>query len=351
MATLQEALGQVRARIERYKDSSLNEEQTRYALIDPIIRALGWDTEDIDEVRSQYRFQSNDNPVDYALIISGKPRLFLEAKALRGSLNDRKWSHQIMGYAGVAGVEWIALTDGNEYRIYNSHAAVPVEKKLFRSVSITDQSDKLEETLSLLSKKSILKDEMAVLWQAFFVDRTVREKLEHLFGPEADPSVIRLLAAQIGNLSEDEIRASLGRARIRFDYSIDPIAPQVSAVLPPSVERAIDLMPVSNADDRQTEISLHTLIEAGIIHPPMQLEKPYKGHQLIAQIERNGTVTFGGKSFNSPSMAGKAARISIIGPGIAGNTNGWAFWRFKDSDGHFKEIDVLRKRYMSLFKS
>ncbi len=124
MATLKEALGQVRARIERYKDSSLNEEQTRYTLIDPIIRALGWDTEDIDEVRSQYRFQSNDNPVDYALIISGKPRLFLEAKALRGNLNDRKWSHQIMGYAGVAGVEWIALTEREDCQCVPNHLLV-----------------------------------------------------------------------------------------------------------------------------------------------------------------------------------------------------------------------------------
>ena len=37
-----------------------------------------------------------------------------------------------MGYASVAGVEWVVLTDGNEYRIYNSHATVPVEEKLLK---------------------------------------------------------------------------------------------------------------------------------------------------------------------------------------------------------------------------
>ena len=178
-----------------------------------------------------------------------------------------------------------------------------------------------------------------------------RERLEQLFGPEADPSVVRLLAAHLSNLSEDEIRASLGRARIRFDYSIDPHGPDESAMSPLNVEEAHHLIPVLNAGNRQTEISLQKLIEAGIIHPPMQLEKPYKGHQLIARVETNGTVTFGGTCFHSPSMAGKAARISIIGPGIAGNTNGWVFWRFKDSDGHFKELDVLRQRYMSLRES
>ena len=38
-----------------------------------------------------------------------------------------------MGYAIVAGVEWVVLTDGNEYRIYNTHAPVPVAEKLFHS--------------------------------------------------------------------------------------------------------------------------------------------------------------------------------------------------------------------------
>lgn len=350
MATLEEALNQVRARIERSKSAKLNEEQTRYTLIDPMIRALGWDTEDIDEVRSQYRYQSNDNPVDYALLISGKPRLFLEAKALGGNLEDRKWSHQIMGYASVAGVEWIALTDGNEYRIYNSHATVPVEKKLFRSVSITNQSEKIQDTLSLLSKQSILKDEMAILWQAQFVDRIVQERLEQMFAPEPEQSIIQLLAQQIRDLTESQIRASLRRARIRFDFTISPPSPD-GWVLPPIVAIK-DYQPSQGDSPQETPIgaSLIDLIETGFIEPPMQLEKPYKDHRLIARIEMNGTVTFEGKTYNSLSMAGKAARISVIGPGIAGNTNGWAFWRFKDADGKMKDMNVLRQRYLASLK-
>lgn len=268
--------------------------------------------------------------MDYALIISAQPRLFLEAKALGGNLNDRRWSHQIMSYASVAGVEWIALTDGNEYRIYNSHATVPVEKKLFRSVSITDQSDKLEETLSLLSKQSILKDEMAILWRSFFIDRTVREKLEQLFGSEPDPSIIHLIAGQIGNLSDKEIRASLERARIRFDFSIDPLFHE-STPLSPAPHDSDYAPPILVATNAPTEVTLRGLIDARLVNPPMQLEKLYREQLLTARIETNATVTFNGKAYTSLSMAGKAARISVIGAGIAANTNGWSFWRFKDS--------------------
>lgn len=46
----------------------------------------------------------------------------------------------MLTYAVSAGVEWVVLTDGNEYRIYNAHAAVPIEQKLFRLVRVTDES-------------------------------------------------------------------------------------------------------------------------------------------------------------------------------------------------------------------
>ncbi len=78
-----------------------------------------------------YKRKSMDNPVDYALMLQRTPRLFIEAKPLDGNLNDPKSAGQIMAYATVAH-QWVALTDGNEYRIYNSHAPVPVEQKLLQ---------------------------------------------------------------------------------------------------------------------------------------------------------------------------------------------------------------------------
>lgn len=76
--------------------------------------------------------------MDYALFLLRTPRLFIEAKSLGAHINDGKWASQILAYATVAGVEWVALTDGNEWRIYNSHAPVPVEQKLFRVVRVAD---------------------------------------------------------------------------------------------------------------------------------------------------------------------------------------------------------------------
>ena len=56
--------------------------------------------------------------------------------------------------ATVVGVRWCVLTNGDEYRIYNSHAPVNVEQKLFRSVRISDTANASSavDTLHLLSK-------------------------------------------------------------------------------------------------------------------------------------------------------------------------------------------------------
>jgi hypothetical protein len=55
-----------------------------------VLRALGWDLEDLDEVELEFRRKAMDNPVDYALMIQRTPRLFIEAKSLDGNLNDPK---------------------------------------------------------------------------------------------------------------------------------------------------------------------------------------------------------------------------------------------------------------------
>ena len=135
MTALVEAIHKAHKLIDGHKGPrGLNEENTKGALIEPILRALGWNVEDPDEVTREYKGKRRDKPVDYALRLLRSPRLFVEAKALGADLSDRKWAGQIMGYATVAGVKWAVLTDGNEYRIYNTHAPVDVEKKLLRRV-------------------------------------------------------------------------------------------------------------------------------------------------------------------------------------------------------------------------
>ena len=73
----------------------LGEQNTKSALIGPVLTALGWDLTNPGEVFHEYSKQPQDPRVDYALFVQGKPRVVLEAKDLHKDLSDRKWASQI----------------------------------------------------------------------------------------------------------------------------------------------------------------------------------------------------------------------------------------------------------------
>jgi hypothetical protein len=216
MATTQELVEQLRTKIARYH-APLGEQNTKAALIEPLLRGIGWDVEDVDEVHREYRVRSMDNPVDYALMLDRKPALFVEAKGTRENLEDRKWAGQIMQYAAVAGVEWVLLTNGDEYRIYNSHATVPVEDKLFRSARLSDPSTKPEEVLDLVSRPCVANGRISTEWRAHMVDYEVRHGLAVLFAPsKPDPSLVRLIQKRTNGVSAGQIKDALDRLQVTW---------------------------------------------------------------------------------------------------------------------------------------
>src|SRR3954463_7013898 len=103
---LQGAIRSVVEKIRRFQDRNLGEQNTKASLVEPVLEALGWDIRDPDEVHREFKPVPGDKPVDYALAILRKPRLFVEAKGLGEMLSDRRWIAQVLGYATVAGVEW-----------------------------------------------------------------------------------------------------------------------------------------------------------------------------------------------------------------------------------------------------
>jgi predicted type IV restriction endonuclease len=337
MTQLSEALADVRDKIARYQGKEVNEQNTKTALIDPVLRALGWDLGDLEEVQQEYKRRPRDKPVDYALLVLRTPRLFVEAKALGQDLKDRKWANQVMGYATVAGVEWVVITNGDEYRIYNACAAVPVEEKLFRTVALTAPNSPVEETLSLLSKERIRENQIQVLWSAHFVDRQVLAALEKLFSAEPDPSLIRLVKKRVKELSSQDIKTSLRRVRANFAYPVQPEGPSVARKTRGSII-------AKKAWETRHAASLVGLIQAGLLKPPLKLSRRYKGHDLEAELMPDGTVVFQGKHFRTLSAAASFAGSTVIGRRI--NTDGWLFWRYCAEDGKMVPLNMARQEFL-----
>lgn len=217
---LLKVLDTARSRIITYRDRRvrLTESDTIRVLILPIIEALGWDTGDVEEVKSEYRHKTSDNPVDYALFLQSAPVLFVEAKALDITLDDRRPLVQTLNYANTAGVDWCVLTNGAEYRIYKVHAPVEAEEKLFLTIQIDDPSGNLEplaEALSLLSRDRMRVRAIDALWSEWRVDRQVEAVLNTITRDEA---FMRLIAKRIDGVTAGEVRASLRRSELRSFY-------------------------------------------------------------------------------------------------------------------------------------
>jgi len=88
---------------------------TRYALVDPILRALGWDTEDPEQVVPES--QTETGRPDYAPKHNDKPIVMVEAKPLR---NDLEKAHEEgFRYCWRNKVPFYAITDGDVWELHD----------------------------------------------------------------------------------------------------------------------------------------------------------------------------------------------------------------------------------------
>lgn len=352
---LPEAVAAVRARISKYSSSkNFNEENTKASLVVPILQALGWDTNDPDEVHWEYKAKPKYNPVDFALLLQRTPCLLIEAKALRDRMRDDKLLNQVLSYASVAGVQWIALTNGDEYRIYNAAVPVPAEEKLFRTITISRDPDAVVvSTLSLLSRANLQDKKIGRLWDANFVDRQVRSALDDILNP-GDPksAVVNALRKLTGRkLTVGAIRASLRRARISIEFPPEPDIGAISTTLHAKTAAAKKQRRARETGPRhetQLGVSLRDLIEAGILVVPAKLVCEFRGHRLEAAVDGEGQVIYQAKAYGSPSLAAAVARRPFYVGGLPKDrlpaTNGWVFWKVVVR-GEPLILDELRKQY------
>lgn len=346
--------------VERYKTlrRRIGEQNTKATLIEPIIAALGWDVLDPEEVHREYRRRASENPVDYALLLVRTARLFIEAKGLGENLDDPRWANQTISYATAAGVQWVALTDGATWKIYNAHAPVPIEQKMFREVRVDSDADASFEVLTLLSKENLRDNRIEELWNGFFVDRQVRESLQELFTADDPPrDLVSLVAKRVPRLNRSEVRASLVRAEATFDF------PSEVSLAPAGVRsnKAPERESRANAREAKTHTEAHPrvspaerrtklrdVVESGRLRVGDTLDAKHLESRHTAVVEDGGMINYQGSKYDSPSGAGGAAKVVQFGPEVPDSvkaTDGWTFWHATDTlTGEHVSLKELRRR-------
>ncbi|HJZ59832.1 MAG TPA: hypothetical protein VKE74_33125 [Gemmataceae bacterium] len=232
---LQKVIKEMVAKIARYKGAVFNEQDTKAALIKPVLEALGWDTSDPEQVRHEFKTNPKDNPVDYALLDMRQPRLMVEAKGLGESLDDPKWVGQTLGYAAVGGAPWCVLTNGEEYRIYNATAPVAAAEKLLCKVRLTaDPVEQAAQLLGLISRANLGGNLIEMLWKAQHIDRKVGAALQQLFATP-DGRLVGLIRSKESGLAPKDVLNSLRRLTIRVEQP--PLQYPVGRVKPAAAKR------------------------------------------------------------------------------------------------------------------
>ena len=130
-------VNKLRERIDAHGDKLRQSEAlTRYALIDPLLRALGWDTADPELMIPEYR--SGGVSADYALLNNGRPAMMVEAKKLGTPLRDAVLAQGI-NYCLMAGTKHFSVTDGQLWEVYETHKPVPIDEKRIVSFDLKGQ--------------------------------------------------------------------------------------------------------------------------------------------------------------------------------------------------------------------
>ncbi len=148
-----------------------SEALTRYALIDPLLRELGWDTSDPNLMIPEY--SSGGGRADYALLSSGKPVMMVEAKSLDSSLQGAVG--QGIQYCLMQGTSYFSVTDGRRWEVYETHRPVPIDEKRVVSFDLNGPSA-AEACLQALS-----------LWRSSAISGRVRPGQAPVVGLLDDP--------------------------------------------------------------------------------------------------------------------------------------------------------------------
>ena len=94
---------------------SASETATRNQLIEPLMRALGWDTSDPELVTPEY--SAGQGRVDYALMHHGNPIVLMEAKKL-GTKLTAETLLQAFGYVNDGSVKYVVICNGDNWDVH-----------------------------------------------------------------------------------------------------------------------------------------------------------------------------------------------------------------------------------------
>ncbi len=127
------------------KATDINESDTVTIITDMLCDIFGYDK--YKNVTSEFAIKKTF--CDLAIKLDGKIPLLIECKAAGIDLKDDH-IRQATNYAADSGTEWVALTNGAEWKVYKIIFTKPVEKQLVYEFNLININVKKQSDLELL---------------------------------------------------------------------------------------------------------------------------------------------------------------------------------------------------------
>ncbi|RJS89769.1 hypothetical protein CW700_02950 [Candidatus Bathyarchaeota archaeon] len=116
---LETVLRDVIERIKKYRSIyERNEMAVRYQIVNPILKSLGWNPENPEEVMPN--LSTEEGTPDYCLLKNGKEILFIETKKLSADIERKEIVSQLAKYCFGEGTKYGLLTNGGVWILFKA---------------------------------------------------------------------------------------------------------------------------------------------------------------------------------------------------------------------------------------
>lgn len=344
-----------------------NEAETRQGIINPFFQSLGWDFGNFDLVRCEYSSEGHRDPIDYAFFSAPdaeKPVLLLEAKALETDLSNSRIVEQLCRYMGQTGVQWGVLSNGDKYVMYNSRRGTSYEDQKFLTLTISDVDTENGKSLSdlsglfnmLLSRENLENERIQQAYQNHMQGIQIESALKSLLSPPYENISIAIqrefrcddvntsddvnvkradIRKYLNDLAGDDDLITAIQSTFESDASSEVLVKEISdSSLTDDSNAAEKSGPVSSTTKR---VTINNLLEEKLIKSTDRWRFNHKGDIFWGEITSDGCIQVGESKYTSPSNACQAL--------VGSNYAGWSFWQYRDKDGEWRSIDILRIEY------
>lgn len=156
MDDLKEIIETVLERLKKHRSLyEKSEESVRYQIINPILRGIGWDPENPEEI--QPNITSEEGIPDYSLLKDGKKVLFIEAKKLSVDIEQNEVVRKLASYCFGEGIKYGVLTNGSVWLLFRAfqEGTTMSERIVWKTDIESDELTASIRRLSTISKDNI----------------------------------------------------------------------------------------------------------------------------------------------------------------------------------------------------